>query len=158
MGPKKWCFCNVIDSIPDVKCKNSPNDDKGYRTANKMKPLQRSLVEDSTCKIARHRRSVMIEDVIYSDEISLDNEDASFFVDDNADYNHPFATKKDRFKRSVIQQDVMSSENATKYCKQFLEQSKGSKMCNNISQSDLVSIMNACISDLKVIIENRINH
>lgn len=115
------------------------------------------LVENSTCQ-ARKRRSLSINyNSFASDDFVLENEDASFLIDDSDDDDDdeyktivalPFS-KKGRTKRSIIG-NVMSKQNATKHCKFALEESTTAKMCGKFVQSDIPNLMSSCISDLEV--------
>lgn len=95
----------------------------------------------------RFRRS--LEDPWYTDDI-MDYEEKSFFIDEE---DAQFAFSRIRSKRS-ISTFAMSKDNATSYCKHFVEDSTAGKMCSEVPGFNVTSAMKDCITDLQVTIKS----
>jgi hypothetical protein len=139
------CFCDIEgEAKQDEKCDDNANIFASI-DASRIEVLTQFNDQSSQFDL---RRSV--DSHWYSDDI-IDHEDRSFFVDDE-DVKH--AINRIRNKRSPT--EVMSEDEATKYCKRQIEESTAGRTCKDISGTSVKNAMLQCVNDLKVLSKHSI--
>lgn len=128
------CFCK-LDSVNITNCQND---------SNHFEYFEQISGEDIAKRIARKKRS--LEESNYNDDI-IDHEERSFFLDDS-DVHLALRRVRARIRREVGK--MMSKENATEKCKEYIENSLAGKTCKNVPGTNITVSMLSCIADLEI--------